>query len=99
MNFREDRQMDIIRERVLTIGGYIAETNATVREAAAFFGVSKSSVHKDMTERLEDYSPSLYKKVRAVLDRNKAERHLRGGLATREKYLHSKLQRMKLSKN
>ncbi len=82
--------MDAIKQRVLTIGTYIAETNATVREAAALFGVSKSSVHKDMTERLEDISPDLYEKVRKVLDVNKAERHLRGGMATKEKYLKKK---------
>ncbi|MBQ2916025.1 MAG: sporulation transcriptional regulator SpoIIID [Clostridia bacterium] len=82
--------MDAIKQRVLTIGTYIAETNATVREAAALFGVSKSSVHKDMTERLEDINPGLYEKVRKVLDVNKAERHLRGGMATKEKYLKKK---------
>ena len=82
--------MDAIKQRVLTIGTYIAETNATVREAAALFGVSKSSVHKDMTERLKEISPELYEKVRRVLDINKAERHLRGGMATKEKYLKQK---------
>jgi len=82
--------MDAIKHRVLTIGTYIAETNATVREAAALFGVSKSSVHKDMTERLEYVNPELYEKVRKVLDINKAERHLRGGMATKEKYLKQK---------
>lgn len=85
--------MDAIKQRVLTIGTYIAETNATVREAAALFGVSKSSVHKDMTERLEDINPGLYEKVRKVLDVNKAERHLRGGMATKEKYLKKKLRK------
>ena len=83
--------MDAIKQRVLTIGTYIAETNATVREAAALFGVSKSSVHKDMTERLENINPDLYEKVRKVLDINKAERHLRGGMATKEKYLKKRL--------
>ena len=82
--------MDAIKQRVITIGTYIAETNATVREAAAIFGVSKSSVHKDMTERLEDANPELYEKVRKVLDINKAERHLRGGMATKEKYMKKK---------
>ena len=81
--------MDAIKQRVLTIGTYIAETHATVRDAA-LFGVSKSSVHKDMTERLEDINPGLYEKVRKVLDVNKAERHLRGGMATKEKYLKKK---------
>ncbi len=82
--------MDDIKLRVLTIGNYIAQTNATVREAAALFGVSKSSVHKDMTDRLEDINPELYERVRKVLDTNKAERHLRGGMATKEKYLREK---------
>ena len=82
--------MDDIKLRVLTIGNYIAQTNATVREAAALFGVSKSSVHKDMTDRLEDINPELYERVRKVLDTNKAERHLRVGMATKEKYLRKK---------
>lgn len=85
--------MDPIRQRVLTIASYISETNATVREAAALFGISKSSVHKDMTERLENINPELYKKVRKVLDTNKAERHLRGGMATKEKYIKEKLRK------
>ena len=85
--------MEAIKQRVLTIGTYIAETNATVREAAALFGVSKSSVHKDITERLEGINPGLYEKVRKVLDVNKAERHLRGGMATKEKYLKKKLRK------
>ena len=82
--------MDAIKQRVLTIGNFISQTNATVREAAALFGVSKSSVHKDMTERLEDVNPELCALSRKVLDKNKAERHLRGGMATREKYLKEK---------
>ena len=58
----------------------------TVRAAAARYGVSKSTVHKDLTQRLPDYDPALYREVKALLDRNKAERHLRGGAATRKKY-------------
>ena len=60
--------------------------NTTVRAAAKQFGVSKSTVHKDLTERLEKINPALYQQVRQLLDRNKAERHIRGGMATRRKY-------------
>ena len=72
--------------RVLQTAEYILETKTTVREAAKRFHVSKSTVHKDMGERLLELEPSLYADVRKVLEQNKAERHLRGGLATREKY-------------
>ena len=65
---------------------YIIETGGTVRAAAARFGISKSTVHKDLTERLRRWDPPLYIQVKAVLDKNKAERHLRGGEATRAKY-------------
>ena len=80
---------DYIEERVLGIADYIVENGATVREAAKRFGVSKSTVHKDCTERLAQLNPTLASEVRKVLDVNKQERHIRGGLATREKYLHS----------
>ena len=73
-------------ERVLEISEYVAATGATVRAAAKHFGVSKSTVHKDLTERLPPLRPALYARVRALLDLNKAERHIRGGLATRRKY-------------
>ena len=79
---------DYIEERVLALADYILTNNATVRAAAAQFKVSKSTVHKDVTERLQEISPSLAVQVKAVLDLNKSERHIRGGLATREKYLH-----------
>ncbi len=79
---------EYIEERVVKIADYIVEHNATVRQTAKEFGVSKSTVHKDVSERLEDLNPALEKKVRKVLDVNKAERHIRGGLATKEKYLH-----------
>ena len=79
---------DYIEERVLNIAIYIVENNATVRETAKRFGVSKSTVHKDVTERLSQLNPSLAGQARAVLDVNKQERHIRGGQATREKYLH-----------
>ncbi len=77
-----------VEERALTLGGYIAEEGATVRQAAQKFGISKSTVHKDVTGRLSRLNPALYRQVREILDRNKSERHLRGGLATREKYRH-----------
>ena len=70
----------------MEIANYIIEHNATVRQAAKNFGVSKSTVHKDVTERLQEIDRALYLRVRAVLDVNKAERHLRGGDATRRKY-------------
>lgn len=74
-------------ERAVQLGEYIIRTGATVRDAAKRFGLSKSSVHKDVTERLRHISPGLAAQVRAVLDINKSERHIRGGIATREKYL------------
>lgn len=78
---------DYIEQRVLEIGEYIVANNATVRQAAKHFKVSKSTVHKDVTDRLEELNPGLSASVRAVLDVNKSERHIRGGLATREKYM------------
>ena len=69
-------------------GADIIENNATVRQTAKEFGISKSTVHKDVTERLAQINPSLAAEARKVLDVNKSERHIRGGLATREKYLH-----------
>ena len=74
--------------RARSCGEYIAETGCTVRDCAAHFGISKSTVHKDITERLRQISPALAVKTRVVLDVNKSERHIRGGMATREKYLH-----------
>ena len=79
---------DYITERVLKEADYIIKTNSTVRAAAAYFSISKSTVHKDVTSRLMQVNPTLAKQARAVLDVNKSERHIRGGLATREKYLH-----------
>lgn len=76
-----------IYERAVSIGNYVVENNATVREAARVFNVSKSTVHKDITERLLVESPILQKEVREVLDKNKEERHIRGGEATKRKYL------------
>lgn len=78
---------DYIEERAINIAMYIIEHNATVRQTAKEFGISKSTVHKDVTSRLMHINPSLAKQARSVLDINKSERHIRGGLATKEKYL------------
>ena len=77
-----------IEERAMEIANYIIEENATVRQTAKKFGISKSTVHKDVTERLLQINPALAKEARKVLDVNKSERHIRGGMATREKYQH-----------
>lgn len=79
---------EYIEERAVNVANYIIEENATVRETAKKFGISKSTVHKDVAERLLLINPSLARDVRKVLDVNKSERHIRGGLATKEKYLH-----------
>ena len=81
---------DYIEERVLELAAYVRETGTTVRGAAKHFKISKSTVHKDITERLTEINPNLAHEVKSVLDNNKAERHIRGGLATREKYMHEK---------
>lgn len=78
---------DYIEKRVLELARYILENQSTVRRTAKEFNISKSTVHKDITERLMDIDPDMAKKVHSVLDINKAERHIRGGLATKEKYL------------
>lgn len=75
-----------LEERACDLAVYIIENQTTVRAAARVFGVSKSTVHKDLTERLPHVNPGLYRQVRTLLDLNKAERHIRGGLATRRKY-------------
>lgn len=75
-----------IEDRAISLANYILEENATVRSAAKRFGVSKSTVHKDITERLKKINPALYNDIRKILDKNKSERHIRGGIATREKY-------------
>ena len=75
------------KERCEILGEYIINTGATVRETAKKFSISKSTVHKDVTERLYNKNRQLFKKVKLVLDKNKAERHLRGGEATKQKYL------------
>ncbi len=75
-----------IEERACDLAAYIIEHKATVRAAAKAFGISKSTVHKDLSERLPNYNRSLYVQVKEILDLNKAERHIRGGIATRRKY-------------
>lgn len=75
-----------MEQRTRALAVYMIENRATVRAAARQFGVSKSTVHKDLTSRLPRLSDSLYQQVRALLDQNRAERHIRGGMATRKKY-------------
>lgn len=79
---------EYIEERAVNIANYIIDNNATVRQTAKKFGISKSTVHKDVAERLLHINPGLAKQARIVLDINKSERHIRGGMATKEKYLH-----------
>lgn len=78
---------DYIEKRAVELAEYIIKNNATVRAAAKDFHISKSTVHKDVSYRLKTINPSLAKKVHVILDENKAERHIRGGMATKEKYL------------
>lgn len=77
------------KERPIAFGEYMVSRKATVRATAKAFGVSKSTVHKDLTQALPMLSPSLYRKVKAILEENKEQRHIRGGLATKRKYLGS----------
>jgi len=77
---------DYITERVILLAQYIIENKSTVRGAAKKFGISKSTVHKDISERLKKINKSMYKEVKEILDINKKERHIRGGLATKQKY-------------
>ncbi len=81
---------DYIEDRVLKCAEYIVETGCTVRACSAHFSISKSTVHKDVSERLRYIDEGLYEEVRSVLDRNLNERHIRGGMATKEKYLSPK---------
>ena len=76
----------IVEERAAMLGEYIIENKATVRSTAKKFGVSKSTVHKDVTLRLEHINPPLFAAVKEILEQHKDERHIRGGIATREKY-------------
>lgn len=78
---------DTLEERACQLAVYIIETGATVRAAAQHFGISKSTIHKDICHRLPHFNRTLYHQARAVLEENKAQRHIRGGMATRQKYL------------
>ena len=77
-----------LSQRAISLANYMIENKSTVRQVAKIFGVSKSTVHKDLTERLENIDSSLAIEVRKILDLNKSERHIRGGMATKEKYAH-----------
>jgi putative DeoR family transcriptional regulator (stage III sporulation protein D) len=77
---------DYIEERVLEVANYIIDSKATIRKTAKVFGVSKSTIHKDMTERLPKINPNVAREAKLILDLNKAERHIRGGKATKMKY-------------
>ena len=81
---------DYIEQRAIEIGEYIIKSKATVRETAKRFGISKSTVHKDLTDRLIKINPILARSAHEILEHNKAERHIRGGLATKRKYLKEK---------
>ncbi len=78
--------MRTLDKRTVILGEYIVEHGSTVRDAAKSFGISKSTVHKDVSKRLKSINPQLYGEVKKVLEHNKAERHIRGGLATKNKY-------------
>lgn len=84
---------DTIEERACELAVYIVENGATVRAAAKQFGISKSTVHKDLSTRLPTYNRALYEQVRQILDLNKAQRHIRGGMATKQKYMKSAINR------
>ena len=81
-----------IEDRTIALANYIIENKSTVRTAAKQFGISKSTVHKDLTERLPGLRRNLYLQVRNILDENRQERHIRGGLATKEKYLRRQME-------
>ena len=81
---------DSIEQRVCEVAVYMIDTNATVRSAAKHFGISKSTVHKDLSQRLPACNRLLYEAVREILDENKAQRHIRGGMATKQSYLAKK---------
>lgn len=90
MFLRGKNLKDYIEKRAINVANYIVTNNATVRQTAKKFGISKSTVHKDVAERLLYINPVLAAEARKVLDVNKSERHIRGGMATREKYLHQR---------
>lgn len=83
--------MRTLDKRTVILGEYIVEHGSTVRDTAKSFGISKSTVHKDVSKRLKTINPGLYGEVKKVLEHNKAERHIRGGLATKQKYMQKDL--------
>lgn len=83
--------MRTLDKRTVILGEYIVEHGSTVRDTAKSFGISKSTVHKDVSKRLKSINPGLYGEVKKVLEHNKAERHIRGGLATKQKYMQKDL--------
>ncbi len=85
----------IVEERAVELGEYILKSKATVRSAAKKFGVSKSTVHKDVSERLKYVNPNLYREVKSILELNKSQRHIRGGMATKKKYLDNQINHSK----
>lgn len=86
------------KERSEILGEYVVETGATVRATAANYGISKSTVHKDLAYKLKKINPALYSIVKEILDKNKSERHLRGGEATKQKYISARASKSKLEK-
>ncbi len=86
MNVNRGKLSSNVEDRSVLLGQYISDTHATVRGAAKKFGVSKSTVHKDVAERLKYINPQLYREVKSILEINKAQRHIRGGMATKLKY-------------
>ena len=79
-----------VESRCIELGEYIVENKTTVRQTAKVFGISKSTVHKDVSERLKKINPNLYRQVKELMDTNKQERHIRGGMATKNKYAREK---------
>lgn len=86
MNLNRGKLTSNVEDRSVLLGQYISDTHSTVRSTAKKFGVSKSTVHKDVAERLKYVNPQLYREVKSILEINKAQRHIRGGMATKLKY-------------
>ena len=86
MNLNRGKLTNNVEDRSVLLGQYISDTHSTVRSTAKKFGVSKSTVHKDVAERLKYVNPQLYREVKSILEINKAQRHIRGGMATKLKY-------------
>ena len=84
----------LLEERASMLGEYIIESKSTVRKAAQKFGISKSTVHKDVSQRLKYINPKLYKEVKSILELNKSQRHIRGGFATKSKYAKNRISKI-----